>query len=142
MEAARQRVRAVAARKKEEQKMAKGKDRTSLLTPKTVTKGSAKRKSDGKDERSLKKAAITIGDVHPKKKSTSKPVRGTGKGMMTSSGPINEGPRCMLTHKDYAVEEIESLIKPTDIDPCAQLGTNELGASSLFDLARVSILPW
>ena len=42
--------------------------------------------------------------------------------MMTSSGPVTEGSRCLLTYKDYAVEEIESLIKPTDIDPCAQLG--------------------
>jgi len=54
--------------------------------------------------------------------------------MMTSSGPVTEGPHCLLTHKDYTVEEIESLIKPMDIDPCAQLGIEELGASALFDL--------
>ena len=30
---------------------------------------------------------------------------------MTSSDPIVEGPRCLLMHKDYAVEEVESFIK-------------------------------
>ena len=134
-------MRAAAARKKEEEKAAKGKDGTSSSTLKTVAKGSAKRKSDGKDECSPKKAAITTGDAHPKKKSPSKLVRGTGKGMMTSSGPVTEGPRCLLTHKDYTVEEIESLIKLTDIDPCAQLGTKELGAATFFYLTQVSILP-
>ena len=141
MEAARQSVRAAATRKKEEEKAAKGKDGTSSSTLETVTKGSVKRKSDRKDEHSPKKAAITTGDAHPKKKSPSKPVHGARKGMMTSSGPVSEGPRCLLTHKDYAIEEIESLIKSTDINPYAQLGTKELGASALFDLAQVSILP-
>ena len=142
MEAARQRVRAAAARKKEEEKATKGKDETSLLAPKTVARGSVKRKNDGKDECPLKKLTVTTGDAHPKKKSPSKPVYGAGKGMMTSSGPIIEGPHFLLTHKDYAVEEIESLIKPTNIDPCAQLGTEELGVSAFFNLTRVSILPW
>ena len=142
MEAARQRVRAVATHKKEEEKVAKGKDRTSSSSPKVIAKGLAKRKGDGKDERPSKKIAVTIRDVHPKKKSPSKPSRGAGKGMMTSFSPITEGPHCLLTQKDYAVEELESLIKPIDIDPCAQLGTKELGASTLFDLTQVSILPW
>ena len=44
--------------------------------------------------------------------------------------------------QDYAVEEIEMLIKPTDIDPCALLRTEELGASALFDLTRVSCIPY
>ena len=47
--------------------------------------------------------------------------------MMTSTGPIIEGPRRLLTHKDYAVEEVQSFIKPTDVDPGAKLGTKELG---------------
>ena len=59
MEVARQRVRAAIARKKEEEKATKGKDETSSLAPKTVAKGSAKRKNDGKDERPPKKAAVT-----------------------------------------------------------------------------------
>ena len=122
MEVARQRVRAIATHKKEEEKVVNGKDGTYSLAPKTVGKGSTKRKNDGKDKRPPKKAVVTTGDVHPKKKSPSKLVCGAGKGMMTSSGPVTEGSRCLLTHKDYAVEEIESLIKPTDIDPCVQLG--------------------
>ena len=50
--------------------------------------------------------------------------------------------RCPLTHKDYAIEEVESFIKPSDIEPCAQLRTEDLGASALFDLTRVSLLSW
>ena len=142
MEVARQKVRAIATRKKEEENVVNGKDGTSSLAPKTVARGSAKRKNDGKDECPLKKLTVTTGDAHPKKKSPSKPVCGAGKGMMTSSGPIIEGPHFLLTHKDYAVEEIESLIKPTNIDPCAQLGTEKLGASALFDLIRASLLSW
>ena len=59
---------------------------------------------------------------------------------MTSSGPVNEGPYCLLTHKDYAVGEVESLIKLTDIEPCDLLGTEDLGASAFFDLTRVCLL--
>ena len=61
---------------------------------------------------------------------------------MTSTGPVVEGPRRLLTHNDYAVKEVESLIKSTDVEPCAELWTEELGASALFDLARVSLLSW
>ena len=83
---------------------------------------------------------ITPGDAHSKK-SPPKPGPSVGKGMMTSIGPVIEGPRCLLTHKDYTVEEVKTLIKPTDVDPCAELGTEELGESVLFDLTRVSSLP-
>ena len=61
---------------------------------------------------------------------------------MTSSGPVNEGPCCLLTHKDYAVGEVGSFIKPTDIGPYYLLGTEDLGASALFDLTRVCLLPF
>ena len=60
---------------------------------------------------------------------------------MTSSSLVIDGPRCLLTHKDYAVKEMESFIKPRDIGPCDQLGTEDLGASALFDLTRVCLLP-
>ena len=86
MEAAKQRVRAVAARKKEEEK-AKGKERVSSSVPHAVSKVSAKRKADGKDDPPSKKVAVTPGDVPPKK-SSSKSSRGVGKGVMTSSGPV------------------------------------------------------
>ena len=60
---------------------------------------------------------------------------------MTSLGPINKGPCRLLTHKDYAVEEVKSFVKPVDIEPCDQLGMKDLGASALFDLTRVCLLP-
>ena len=70
------------------------------------------------------------------------PSHGAGKGVMTSSGPVNEGPCCLLTYKDYAIGEVVSFIKSTDIGPCDLLGTEDLGASALFDLTRVCLLPF
>ena len=139
MESAKQSVTAAAARKKEEEK-AKGKEGVSLSTPHTASKGSAKRKLDGKDNPPSKKVVVTPGDV-PSKRSSPKSSHGVGKGVMTSSDPVIEEPRCLLTHKDYAVEEVESLIKQTDLDPCAQLETEDLGASAFFDIARVYFFP-
>ena len=135
MEVAKQKVRAAATRKKEEEK-AKGKEGAS--TPHSSLKSSVKRKADGKDD-PPKKVAVSAGDV-PTTKSPPKSGHGAGKGVMTSSGPVIGGPRCLLTHKDYAVERVESLIKQTDLDPCAQLGTEDLGASAFFDIARVCFL--
>ena len=88
-----------------------------------------------------KKVAITSGDANSKK-SPPKSGLDASKGMMTSTGPVIEGPCRLLTHKDYVVEEVKALIKLTDVDPCAELGTEELGALALFDLTRVSPLPW
>ena len=118
MEAARQRVKAAAARKKEKERKAKGKDGTSSSTPKAVAKAS-KVKGDEKDERPSKKTTITLKDVHPKKKSPPKSSRGAGKRMMTFSGLVIERPCCLLTYKDYVIEEVKSFIKPLDIDPSA-----------------------
>ena len=58
---------------------------------------------------------------------------------MTSSGPVTEGPSCLLTHKAYAIVEVGSFVKPTDIEPCDLVGTEELGASALFDITRVHL---
>ena len=85
-------------------------------------------------------ATVTPRDGAIKEKSPLKPSHGAGTGVMTSSGPVNEGPCCLLTHKDYAIGEVKSLIKPTDIEPCDQLGTKDLGASALFDLTWVCLL--
>ena len=131
-------MRAAAACKKEEEK-AKGKEGVSSSTPRAASKGSVKRKADGKDDPPSKKVVVTPGDV-PSKRSSPKSSHGVGKGVMTSSGPIIEGPRCLLTHKDYVVEEVEPLIKQTDLDPCAQLGTEDLGALAFFNIARVCFL--
>ena len=141
MDAAKQKVRETIARKKEEKRKTKGKEGTSSLVPKVVSKGSAKRKADGEDDHPPKKVAVTLRDAHPKK-SPPKPGSGVGKGIMTSTSPVIGGPCCLLTHKDYAVEEVKTLIKPMNVDPCAELGTEELGESTLFDLTRVSLLPW
>ena len=52
------------------------------------------------------------------------------------SGLVTQGSDCrLLTHKEYAVEMIESIIKDTDVDPYAKHMTEELGVSGLFDLA-------
>ena len=36
---------------------------------------------------------------------------------------------------------VESIIKETDVDPCAEQEMEDLGASGLFYLFRVSFLP-
>ena len=138
MEFAKQRVRAAAARKKEE-KRAKEAGGETLSSPKAVTK-QAKRKPDGSDGRPTKKATVTPGDGAAKEKSPLKPSHGAGKGVMTSLGPVNEGPCRLLTHKNYAIGEVKSFIKLTDIEPCDLLGMEDLGASALFDLTRVCLL--
>ena len=137
MEYAKQRIRAVAARQKAEKKAQEAGGEASS-TPKVPT-GQAKRKPDGSDRRPAKKAAVTLGSI--KEKSPPKPSHGVGKRLMTSLGPVNEGPCRLLTHKDYAIEEVKSFVKPADIEPCDQLETEDIGASALFDLARVCLLP-
>ena len=138
MEAARLRaqVRAAVAKKKEEKKTKrKG---VSLSTPKAIGKGASKRKADGKDDRPPKKASVIAGDKSLKKPMPSKPSHGAGKGLRTTSGPVVQGlDHRLLMHKDYAVEMVESIIKDKDVDLCAEQGTEELGASGLFDLTRV-----
>ena len=96
------RIRVTAACKKEEAKLAKGTEEGTSSAPKTISKVS-KRKPDGDDDRSSKRTAVTPGDASPKRKSPLKPSHGAGKGVMTSSSPVIEGPCCHLTHKDYAV---------------------------------------
>ena len=56
---------------------------------------------------------------------------------MTTSGSVTQEPDChLLTHKDYAVEMMGSIIKDKDVDPYAEQGTEELRSSGLFNLAR------
>ena len=145
MEVAKQRaqVRAAAAHRKEEEKKAKGKDKASLSAPKVFEKGVLKRKADGKDDCPPKKVFVPPGDKLLKKSSPPKPSHGASKGLMTTSGPVTQGLDHRLpTHKDYAIEVIESIIKDKDVDPCAEQMTEELGASGLFDLARVRLFPF
>lgn len=118
MEIARQRalVRVVAVNKKKKEK-----DGASSFASKDVTKGVPKRKSEGKDDRPLKKrTSITIGDMKKKKLSPPKPTHGTGTGRMTGTGPVSEGTHRLLMHKGYAVEMVESIIKETDMELCTE----------------------
>ena len=49
---------------------------------------------------------------------------------MMISGPVTQGlDRHLLTHKDYTVKVVESIIKDKDMDPCAKQATEEVGAS-------------
>ena len=59
---------------------------------------------------------------------------------MTSSGPVLEGPCCLLTHKGYAIGEVGSIVKPMDLEPYDLVETEDLGASALFDITRVCLL--
>ncbi|XP_075671011.1 uncharacterized protein LOC142640690 [Castanea sativa] len=142
MEAARMRasVRASAtARKKEEEKKEKGKEGASSSAPKVIGKGAPRRKTNGKDDRPSKKACVTSGEKQPKKPLPPKLSHGSGKGLMTSSDPITQGTHCLLTHKIYAVEMVESIIKETNVDPCVEQEMEELRASGVFYLSRALV---
>ena len=55
-----------------------------------------------------------------------------GKGPVTPSAI-----RKLITHKDYVVKMVNSIIKETDLNPCAEQTLEDLGASSHYDLSRV-----
>ena len=78
MDVAKQRIRAVAAYKKEE-RLTKGEEEGDSSAPKTVSKAS-KRKADGDGTRPSKKTVTIPGDASPKGKSALKPGHGAGKG--------------------------------------------------------------
>lgn len=43
-------------------------------------------------------------------------------------GPIISNPVCRLvTHKDYTVEMVSSIIKEMDLGPCGELSSEDLG---------------
>ena len=129
-------VREAAACKKKEN--AKGKEGASSSTPKAVCKGATKRKGDGKDDCLSKKVSVTPGEKLPKKPSPPKPKHGVSKGLMTTFGPVTQDPqRRFLTHKDYALEMMETIIRDKDVDLCAEETMEELGVLGLFYLARV-----
>ena len=57
---------------------------------------------------------------------------------MMSLGPVAQGPdHRLLTHKDYDIEMVGSIIKDKDVNPYAEERTDELEASGFFDLTRV-----
>lgn len=106
-------------RKKEENKV-KG-DGASSSAAKAIGKGAHKRKVDGKDDRPPKKPSVIVGDKSLKKPMPSKTGHDVGKGLMTSLGPVAQGSdRRFLTHKDYAIEMVGSIIRDKDVDPYAE----------------------
>ena len=119
--------------------MTKGAEEGDLSAPKTVSKA-PKRKADGDGARPSKKTVTIPGDASPKGKLALKPSHGVGKGAMTSSGPVPEGPSCLLTHRAYAIREVGSSVKLMNLEPCDLVGTEDLGASALFDITRVCLL--
>ena len=129
----------MAAACKKEERLTKGAEERDSSAPKTVSKAS-KRKAGSDGAHPSKKTVIIPGDASPKGKWVLKPSHGAGKGAMTSSGSVLEGPSCLLTHKAYAVGEVGSFVKPTDLEPCDLVGTEDLGASTLFDITRVCLL--
>ena len=57
---------------------------------------------------------------------------------MTMSGLVTQDPeRRFLTHKDYALEMMETIIRDKVIALCAEETMEELGALGIFYLARV-----
>ena len=57
---------------------------------------------------------------------------------MTRKGLIILDPiQRLVTHKDYAIEMVNSIIKEMDLDPSSEHSLEDLGASSLYDLSRV-----
>ena len=115
MDVAKQRIKATTARKKEE-RLAKGTKDGDSSTPKSISKA-PKRKANGDGAFPSKKTVVVPGDASLMRKSSLKPSHGVGKGVMTSSGPVPEGPSCLLTHKTYAIKEVGSFVKPTDLEP-------------------------
>lgn len=107
--------------------MLKQKEKEGVPTsaPKVVGKGSSKRENEGKDDRPLKKGPIIlVGDKQSKNSSPPKPSHGASKGLMTVMSLITQGTiRHLLTHKEHAVEMVVSIIKETDLDPCAKQTT-------------------
>ena len=138
MDVAKQRIKATTALKKEE-RLTKGAEEGDSSAPKTVSKAT-KGKADGDGTRPSKKTVTIPGDASSEGKSAFKPSHGAGKGAMTSSGPVPEGPSCLLTHKAYAVGEVGSFVKPTNLESCDLVGTEDLGVSALFNITRVCLL--
>ncbi|KAL0004549.1 hypothetical protein SO802_012110 [Lithocarpus litseifolius] len=57
-----------------------------------------------------------------------------GKGLV-----VPEPVQRLVTHKDYAVEIVNSIIKETNLDPYGQHSSKDLGASGLYYLSRALV---
>ena len=45
---------------------------------------------------------------------------------MMASGPITQGTCRLLTHQGYTIKMVETIIKETDVDLCAEQETEDL----------------
>ena len=53
---------------------------------------------------------------------------------MMGKGPVAPGPvQKHVTHKDYAVEMVTSIIKEMNLNPCGEHISEDLGASGLYN---------
>ena len=95
-----------------------------------------KRKPNTKDDRlSRKRMGPLIGEQQQKASSPPPARHGVGKGLMTGKGPVGPNPiPRLVTHKDYAVEMVTSIIKETNLDSCGGHTSEE---TNLYDLSRV-----
>lgn len=109
------------------------------MAPKVASKVAPKRKSNVNDDRlSRKVTGPFVGDQQ--QKSPSPPRHRASKGLITRKGPITPGPVYRLvTHKDYAIEIVNLIIKEIDLDACGELTLEDLGASDLYDRLRICL---
>lgn len=116
-------VRKAAAARKQQQKSG-----FSASASAVVTKGTLKRKNNSKDDRPNKKGiGPSVGDKQLKHPSPPRPSHGVGEGLMTGKGPVIPSTiRRLLTHKDHVIEMIDSIIKETDLDSCADQTMKDL----------------
>lgn len=60
--------------------------------------------------------------------------------MMTGKGPVAPNPvHQLITHWDYVVKMVDLIIKETNLNPCAEQSSEDLGAFGLFDLSLVCL---
>ena len=53
---------------------------------------------------------------------------------MMGKGPVALGPiQKLVTHKDYTVEMVTSIIKETNLNPCGEYTSENLGAFGLYN---------
>ena len=117
----------------------KQQEQASRSAPNVGLKAILKRKPNTKDDHlSKKRMGPLIGEQQQKASSPPSPHHGVGKGLMTGKGPVGPNPvPKLVTHKDYAVEMVTSIIKETNLDSCGGHISEDLGAFGLYDLSRV-----
>ena len=110
------------------------------LAPNVALQATLKRKNNTNDDHSSKKGTgPLIGEQQQKASSPPLPPHHKArKGLMVGKGPVTSGPvQRLVTHKDYAFEMVTSIIKKTDLDPCGEHSSKDLGDFGLYDLSRV-----